>query len=253
MDKSKIQILSELYCIKAGLSAISMEKDKVTKEENKLKKLCKEITENNDNISRLRTLIATEERDVTLYQSNSYKSEKRPKFHHQISGAIWGAVIGAVLSPIGVIVVSFLIGLIAAALDKDTSASFAFMEHPIIFLYGLIGFTIVGIPVGMSASYFSKLKSYDADEENRQKMLSSNNQKISEHKKSLNGYETELTRCNYALEKNIPILGICVGMQMMCRIDQNRNSVCEDTTIKNNTKIILYMNNRFKRIYLKQD
>ena len=71
MDKSKIQILSELYCIKAGLSAISMEKDKVTKEENKLKKLCKEITENNDNISRLRTLIATEERDVTLYQSNS--------------------------------------------------------------------------------------------------------------------------------------------------------------------------------------
>lgn len=202
MDKSKNQILSELYCIKAGLSAISMEKDKVSKEENKLKKLCKEITENNDNISQLRTLIATEERNVTLYQSNSYKSEKKPKFHEQIFGGLCGALTGAVLSPIGVIVVSFLIGLIAAALDKDTSASFAFMENPIIFLYGLIGFAIVGIPVGMIISYFDKLKKYDADEERRQKMLSSNNQNLSVHKESLNGYKTELTRCNYVLEKN---------------------------------------------------
>ena len=38
MEKSKNQILSELYCIKAGLSAISIEKDKVSAEEKKLNK-----------------------------------------------------------------------------------------------------------------------------------------------------------------------------------------------------------------------
>lgn len=42
---------------------------------------------------------------------------------------------------------------------------------------------------------------------------------------------------NYALEKDLPILGICAGMQMMCRIDQNKNDVCIDNTVRNNTEI----------------
>lgn len=50
-------------------------------------------------------------------------------------------------------------------------------------------------------------------------------------------YEYDEFIYNYALEKNMPILGICAGMQMMCRIDQNKNAICEDTTIKNETLI----------------
>ncbi|MDY4849378.1 MAG: hypothetical protein SO176_03920 [Bacilli bacterium] len=202
MGKSKKQILSELYCIKAGLSAISMEKDKVTEEENKLIKLSKEITQKNNNISKLKTSIANEEWEVTFYQNNSYESIKKPKIYHQIKSAFLGAFGGALISPIAVIVVSFLIGLVAAALDKDTSASFAFMHHPIIFLYALIGCATVGLFIGIGGSYFKELKSYKADEERRQKAISANNQKISEHKTILKGYENELTSCNYALEKN---------------------------------------------------
>lgn len=50
-------------------------------------------------------------------------------------------------------------------------------------------------------------------------------------------YEFDEFIYNYALEKNIPILGICAGMQMMCRIDCNKNNICEDTTVRNNTLI----------------
>lgn len=50
-------------------------------------------------------------------------------------------------------------------------------------------------------------------------------------------YEFDEFIYNYALEKNMPILGICAGMQMMCRIDQNKNNVCKDTTVRNDTAI----------------
>ena len=50
-------------------------------------------------------------------------------------------------------------------------------------------------------------------------------------------YEFDEVIYNYALDKNMPILGICAGMQMMCRIDNNKNAVTEDTTVLNNTEI----------------
>ncbi len=50
-------------------------------------------------------------------------------------------------------------------------------------------------------------------------------------------YEFDEFIYNYALEKNMPILGICAGMQMMCRIDQNKNNICKDTTVRNDTTI----------------
>lgn len=45
-------------------------------------------------------------------------------------------------------------------------------------------------------------------------------------------YEFDEFIYNYALLKNMPILGICAGMQMMCAIDND-----EKTVIKNNTEI----------------
>lgn len=50
-------------------------------------------------------------------------------------------------------------------------------------------------------------------------------------------YEFDEFIYNYALEKNMPILGICAGMQMMCKIDQNKNNICKDTIVGNDTAI----------------
>lgn len=53
-------------------------------------------------------------------------------------------------------------------------------------------------------------------------------------------YEFDEVIYNYALDKNMPILGICAGMQMMCRIDNNKNEVALDTTVLNETNINHY-------------
>lgn len=50
-------------------------------------------------------------------------------------------------------------------------------------------------------------------------------------------YEFDEFIYNYALEKNMPILGICAGMQMMCKIDQNKNNICKDAIVGNDTAI----------------
>ncbi len=48
-------------------------------------------------------------------------------------------------------------------------------------------------------------------------------------------YEFDEVIYNYALEKNMPILGICAGMQMMCQIDNNKNGVEQNTIVLNET------------------
>lgn len=50
-------------------------------------------------------------------------------------------------------------------------------------------------------------------------------------------YEYDEFIYNYACEKNMPILGICAGMQMMARIDMNKEEITVDTTILNDTDI----------------
>lgn len=46
MEISKKEILAKLYCIKAGLSAISLEKDKLSQEESNCAKIHQEIDDN---------------------------------------------------------------------------------------------------------------------------------------------------------------------------------------------------------------
>lgn len=50
-------------------------------------------------------------------------------------------------------------------------------------------------------------------------------------------YEYDEFIYNYAFKKDIPILGICAGMQMMARIDVNKEAIAIDTTSLNETSL----------------
>lgn len=56
----------------------------------------------------------------------------------------------------------------------------------------------------------------------------------------------------YALEKNMPILGICLGMQLMCKVD---NEASNDFTILNNSKINHHQKSKkyVHKVYIKKN
>ena len=57
-------------------------------------------------------------------------------------------------------------------------------------------------------------------------------------------YEFDEYAYKYALNKDIPILGICMGMQMMCSVDLNNKKI-KDMTVKNNTIINHKQNKKY--------
>ena len=207
MEDSKKDILSKLYCIKAGLSAISIEKEKVSKEENGLNKASKEIEETQKNIANDNVNIERAKNNIQSSQEGTERvcanRKGKPKYLHQIGGLFIGAISGAVLSPIVIIVGSFLIGFVAAAMGKDTAAAFYFMEHGIVFLYGLIGCTIAGAPIGMLISYVSEMKAYKADQEFLKNMTAKSRETESEYRKNLRTYEEHLGKHTNELNKEV--------------------------------------------------
>lgn len=50
-------------------------------------------------------------------------------------------------------------------------------------------------------------------------------------------YEYDEFICNYAIDHNIPLLGICMGMQLMGKIDNIKSNLIGDTTFKNDTSL----------------
>ena len=54
----------------------------------------------------------------------------------------------------------------------------------------------------------------------------------------------------YALKKDIPVLGICLGMQMMCKVDVDKGKA-KDNTVKNNTIINHKQNKKYvHKVYI---
>lgn len=50
-------------------------------------------------------------------------------------------------------------------------------------------------------------------------------------------YEYDVFICDYAIENNIPLLGICMGMQLMGQIDNIKSKLVVETNIKKDTTI----------------
>lgn len=94
---------------------------------------------------------------------------------------------------------------------------------------------------------------YNLYEPNEIKNLNNNDKKHLEYVVSLcNGillpggykwYEYDEYIFKYAYKKNIPILGVCAGMQMMASIDNNKYERCVDDTKKIESKINHYEKN----------
>ena len=171
MEKSKNQILSELYCIKSGLSAISIEKDKICKVEKEINKLTDEITTNNDNILNLDNMIISEKEKIETYKCNSYSDSKKINSIKILKYGLFFAFMGALFSPIVLIVGSFAYGLVASIIDADTSPSFAFMHNGILFLYALILCTIISCIIGIIISLLREIKRYKNDEATKKALI----------------------------------------------------------------------------------
>lgn len=53
-------------------------------------------------------------------------------------------------------------------------------------------------------------------------------------------YEFDELICNFAIDNNLPILGICLGMQILANMDNFCGSINSDRTVKNDTFINHY-------------
>lgn len=61
-------------------------------------------------------------------------------------------------------------------------------------------------------------------------------------------YEFDEVICSFAIENNLPILGICLGMQILANMDNFCGSIDSDKTVKNNT-IINHCNKNLKYVH----
>lgn len=203
MDKNKKELLAKLYTIKAGLSAISIEKDKVSKQENILNNISKSIKEDESGVINMNNQINNSYSTINDYNSNEFKKEK---LNHKniFVNVIAGIGAGALLSPIILIVGSFLYGLVCAAIGADTSPSFAFMSEGggILFLYSLIICSFLGSIVGLIYGFVVEKKTQNTRNEELQQQENQNKQIIKNKQSELKDYINGYNAYNKSLDTN---------------------------------------------------
>lgn len=116
MNDEKKEILSKLYCIKAGLSAISIEKEKVVKEEKNLITSQNDIKKNRADYNYSSELASKYRIEMVKLenQQEELKNKKieKPKISHIIGLALSFAFLACILSPIGLLIYCFIHDLV---------------------------------------------------------------------------------------------------------------------------------------------
>lgn len=202
MNEEKKEILSKLYCIKSGLSAISIEKDKVCNEEKKLNKLRLEIEKNDELITKLNTDIEKEQAEISSLGYARFSQYKKPNIFGCVNEALIGLAMAVVGAPILVIVGSLLIGIILAFSGANTDVAFAFMKDWKIFLYAIIICALITIPVYTYIEYRGKVKNYEWQVRNVEYAKQTNNERSTEHQRNKTQFELQRQETSVMLEKN---------------------------------------------------
>ncbi len=116
MNDEKKETLSKLYCIKAGLSAISIEKEKVIKEEKKVINAQNDIKKNKeeyDHSSELASEYKIEiQRLENLHEKNKNQKNEKPSILSVAGLSLAWAFCACILSPIGLIIYCFIHDLV---------------------------------------------------------------------------------------------------------------------------------------------
>lgn len=116
MNDEKKEILSKLYCIKAGLSAISIEKEKVVKEEKNLITSQNDIKKNREDYNHSSELVTQYRTEMVKLenQQEEYKNKKigKPGIPPIIGLALSFALLACILSPIGLLIYCFIHDLV---------------------------------------------------------------------------------------------------------------------------------------------
>ena len=95
MEISKKEILAKLYCIKAGLSAISLEKDKLSQEESNCAKIHQEMDDNQKKRKIAIDSLNKVEQDIKIKEKRifyPYSGSGRPYPSQDKASRIWYSV-----------------------------------------------------------------------------------------------------------------------------------------------------------------
>lgn len=188
MENNKQEILSKLYAIRAGLSTISLEKDKLYKSEEDVRNISQKMEICKRNIELESKLIESYEGYIVeaqgdIIQTNVQKKENdlmKPSIVKMVIESILISLAAVVAAIIPLFVIAFIIDLIVGFfIGKDV------MEYEHIIIAEIIVFI-----VAFSISFFPRSKEYNRikqfDEKKYERELNKHNNRIISYKQNIN-------------------------------------------------------------------